>query len=188
MAGIDVGQGGRGGRRSVIADVQPIPMIDLMMVTIAFLLITAVWNHMTRLAASADAANDPPSAVTVDKNRKALHIEMTDERFALSWREGGEVLDRSEVARRREVQGDGATRAVRFSGLERGLAEAWAAHGVHREPTDAVLDRAVIHAPDTTPYDELAAVMDAVHGVERDVRAGGANVAGRAFEVVLAVQ
>ena len=41
MAGVDVGGGGR--KRSANADVNMVPFIDLLLVTVAFLLITAVW-------------------------------------------------------------------------------------------------------------------------------------------------
>ena len=47
MAGVDVG-GGRGKRR-VNADLNMIPFIDLLMVTVAFLLITAVWTTNSRI-------------------------------------------------------------------------------------------------------------------------------------------
>lgn len=47
MAGVSVESGGGGGgRRAVDSEVNMIPMIDLLMVTISFLLITAVWSHM----------------------------------------------------------------------------------------------------------------------------------------------
>src|SRR5262249_9164018 len=48
MAGVSVG-GSRGPRRSLDSEINMIPMIDLLMVTISFLLITAVWVHSQRL-------------------------------------------------------------------------------------------------------------------------------------------
>ena len=53
MAGLDIDVGTRARRRSLDSDVNMIPMIDLMMVTISFLLITAEWSHMARLDADA---------------------------------------------------------------------------------------------------------------------------------------
>lgn len=47
MAGINV-DGGGGGRRSLDSELNRLPMIDLLMVTISFLLITAVWSGMAR--------------------------------------------------------------------------------------------------------------------------------------------
>ena len=42
MGGVDVGGGGKG-KRATNSDINMIPFIDLLMCTIAFLLITAVW-------------------------------------------------------------------------------------------------------------------------------------------------
>jgi len=42
MAGVNVDTGGKGGRRSVDSEINMIPMIDLLVCAIAFLLITAV--------------------------------------------------------------------------------------------------------------------------------------------------
>jgi len=42
MGGVDVGEGG-GKKRATNSDINMIPFIDLLMCTIAFLLITAVW-------------------------------------------------------------------------------------------------------------------------------------------------
>ena len=48
MGGVDVGGGG-GKRKNLDSEINMIPMIDLLMVTISFLLITAVWTQMARL-------------------------------------------------------------------------------------------------------------------------------------------
>ena len=58
MAGVSVGGGG-GGRRSLDSEINMIPFIDLLMVTIAFLLITAVWSHMARVNADAQVPGPP---------------------------------------------------------------------------------------------------------------------------------
>ena len=50
MAGIDVG-GRKGGRKRLDSEINMIPMIDLLMVTISFLLLTAVWVQNSRLTA-----------------------------------------------------------------------------------------------------------------------------------------
>ena len=53
MAGT-MGTGGDGqGRRALDTDINMVPMIDLLMVTIAFLLLTAVWSQMSRIEGSA---------------------------------------------------------------------------------------------------------------------------------------
>jgi len=59
MGGVSVDSGGHGGRRSLDSEINMIPMIDLLMVTISFLLITAVWSHMARLNADAQVPGHP---------------------------------------------------------------------------------------------------------------------------------
>ena len=56
MGGVNV-ESSSGGRRSLDSEINMIPMIDLLMVTISFLLITAVWSHMARLNADAHACS-----------------------------------------------------------------------------------------------------------------------------------
>ena len=65
MGGVSVGGGG-GGRRSLDSEINMIPFIDLLMVTISFLLITAVWSQMARLNADAQVPG-PPREVEPDK-------------------------------------------------------------------------------------------------------------------------
>ena len=53
MAGVDVGASG-GHKRATNSDINMIPFIDLLMVTIAFLLITAVWVTSSRIDTNAE--------------------------------------------------------------------------------------------------------------------------------------
>jgi biopolymer transport protein ExbD len=71
MAGVSVGSGGGGGRKPVDTNLNLVPMIDLLIAVIAFLLITAVWVQTGVLQArqprtSEGGAPPPPTtAVTV---------------------------------------------------------------------------------------------------------------------------
>src|SRR5579862_8578553 len=108
----------RGARRALDSELNMIPMIDLLMVTISFLLITAVWTHLARL--NTDAQVPGPTRADVDPAtpEKVLHIEMTsDRKFTLLWKQGNTTVDSIEVPRRDEVTQDGATRVVRFPDL-----------------------------------------------------------------------
>ena len=70
MGGVDVGGGGGGGKRKLDSDINMIPMIDLLMVTISFLLITAVWVHSQRMDADAQVPGPPttePEAASAAK-------------------------------------------------------------------------------------------------------------------------
>ena len=61
MAGVDAApEGGR--RRALDSQINMIPMIDLLMVTVSFLLITAVWSTMGRMEASANVPHELPDS------------------------------------------------------------------------------------------------------------------------------
>src|SRR6478609_2289080 len=102
MGGVSVG-GGKGGRRSLDSEINMIPMIDLLMVTISFLLITAVWVHSQRLEANAQVpgtATEPPPCGADCKEEARLHVETSDPtKFVLAWKQGRTVVRSTEIAR-----------------------------------------------------------------------------------------
>src|SRR5262245_47120565 len=49
--GVSVDTGGKGGKKSLNADLNLVPYIDLLTCMVAFLLITAVWSQLARLEA-----------------------------------------------------------------------------------------------------------------------------------------
>src|SRR5580698_3393512 len=102
MGGVDLGTGGGGKRKSVDSEINMIPMIDLLMVTISFLLITAVWSHMSRINADAQVPGPPrPTEVEKQDPEKQLHIEMKDPtKFMLMWKQAGTVISSIEVPRK----------------------------------------------------------------------------------------
>src|SRR5689334_1159029 len=102
MAGVSVGDS-KGGRKPLDSDINMIPMIDLLMVTISFLLITAVWTHMSRLDASAQVPGPPTGPICegaeCPKEQK-LHIDAKDpEKFTLSWKDGATVVRSIDIPR-----------------------------------------------------------------------------------------
>jgi biopolymer transport protein ExbD len=154
MAGIAVGEGGRRGRKSLDAELNMVPMIDLLMVTIAFLLVTAVWSHMSRMEGSAEVPgsaewNCPPVPAM------ALHVDMrAADKFVLSWQEGQKVVRSVDVPR------DAAA-------LARAVEREWRTSGVHTSPTDAQRDKAVLHTANDAPFADMVAVMDAIEATRR---------------------
>src|ERR1700685_1680542 len=127
MGGVDIGTGGGGKRKALDSDINMIPMIDLLMVTISFLLITAVWSRMARLNADAqvpgsEGVQPPPPAPPV----KQLHVEMrARDKFALVWNEAGPVIGTSEVPRKGVVSTEGSVRVVRYPDLAEKVASEW---------------------------------------------------------------
>ena len=70
MAGLNVASSG-GGRRSVDAELALVPMIDLLVCCITFLLLTAAWSLMHRMPASSQVGGPPaPCASCTDTARK----------------------------------------------------------------------------------------------------------------------
>ena len=128
-----------------------VPMIDLFIVTISFLLLTAVWTHTARLEGTsrmpgpADSSTEAPAA--------RLHVEVPpDERpVRLSVRRGVETIDARTVPRR--------DLAASIDDMRR----AHAADLAGAEPHVVVL-----HADDAILYRDMVAVMDTI---ARDPRA-----------------
>jgi len=64
MSGMDLGTSGKGGKKPLDAMINLVPFIDLMAVTIVFLIMTAVWTQLGRLQVSqsgqSTSEQDPP--------------------------------------------------------------------------------------------------------------------------------
>ena len=93
-------------------------MIDLLMVTISFLLITAVWTHMARVNASAQVPGKEDPTVTPPPPKKQLHVEMrTSDKFVLLWKTGNTTINSVDVPRQDVIVKVGTTDVVRFPDL-----------------------------------------------------------------------
>jgi biopolymer transport protein ExbD len=120
MGGVSTDSGGKGGRRSLDSEINMIPMIDLLMVTISFLLITAVWSHMARLNADAQVPGPPRPDTEVQKiePEKQLHIEMrSTDKFVLIWKQAGTVISTLDVPRKDVIDKQGNVKVTRFPDL-----------------------------------------------------------------------
>jgi biopolymer transport protein ExbD len=134
MAGLDIDVGTRARRRSLDSHVNMIPMIDLMMVTISFLLITAEWSHMARI--DADAQVPGPNGEAPGLSERQLHVEMrAQDRFVLLWKQGPTTVEAIDVPRREVVTEEGPTQVVRFPELAARIESEWKTKGQHVTPT-----------------------------------------------------
>lgn len=195
MAGVSVGEG-KGGRRKLDTEINMIPMIDLLMVTISFLLITAVWVQSSRMDANAQVpgptsatppCEDGPSPC---KPEVRLHVQTTDpSKFLLVWKEGSTVVSTAEVPREatRVSYGKEGKTVVAYPQLAARIGEEWKRSGIHRDPTDKKFDQAVVHTGNDMPYGEIVAVMDAIAKPKRDVALGKKTEHAAAFELTFAV-
>lgn len=166
MGTVAVSEGGTG-RRSVDREINLVPMVDLLVCCISFLLITAVWSHSTRLEARGDVpgtGQSPPQ-----EPEKALHVDLRgDQTFHLSWKAGPVVLASTDIPRQ-ALRTDSPEPSLRFPELARKVEEEWQSSGLHRNPNDHGLDRVVLHTGSTTSFEEIVAVMDALQAPKRAV-------------------
>src|SRR5262249_45720085 len=148
-----------------------VPMIDLMVSCIAFLLITAVWSHMARLALHADVPGRSDDTLTPRPPERVLHVDAKDPSiFTLSWRQGTTVLSSMTVPRRPTITDESS---MRFPDLAAAIVREQTENGMHRDADERASDLAVIHTGNSTPARELVAIVDAVSAPLRGQRAAG---------------
>jgi biopolymer transport protein ExbD len=188
MGGVDVGGGG-GGKRKLDSEINMIPMIDLLMVTISFLLITAVWTHMARINADAQVPG-PPREVesTPVEPEKQLHVEMrSPDKFVLIWKQGGTVISTVDVPRNDKIVSKEGRKSIRYPELAAKIEQEWKSVGAHREATDKKFDQAVLHTDNETQYVYLIGVIDAIYHAKRPFNVSGKAEPVPSFNVTFAV-
>jgi biopolymer transport protein ExbD len=179
MAGIDVGSSG-GRKRATNSDINMIPFIDLLMVTISFLLITAVWVTNSRIQADAQVPGPPGCGEECKPQiERVLHVTVNDGDFGLVWKRESTVLSEVHVPRSASLAGDRGAEAVRYPDLAQAIQKEWAQYHEHFDPNDRKQDVAVLHSDNRTPFRELVAVLDAINGTRREIR--GPSGAGRSI-------
>ena len=190
MGGVDVGGGGKGKRKSLDSEINMIPMIDLLMVTISFLLITAVWTHMARINADAQVPGPPRPDVEQEKTEpeKQLHLEMTaEDKFVLVWKQGATTVDSIDVPRKDDLTMMGPVEVVRYPDLAAKIESEWKAKGQHSNPTDRKLDQAILHTDNKTEFRYIIGVIDAIYAAHRDINLGSKTEKMPAFNITFAV-
>ena len=196
MGGIDVGGGG-GKRKSLDSEINMIPMIDLLMVTISFLLITAVWTTMSRINADAQVPGPPRPDVETEKvePEKQLHVMMQGidandpgpVKFVLVWKQGQTTVDSIDVMAPQVRTQEGPLNVVRFPDLASKVESEWKAKGQHSNPTDRKLDQAILHTDNKTEFRYIIGVIDAIYAAHRDINLGSKTEKMPAFNITFAV-
>ena len=187
MAGVDVESGGSK-KRATNSDINMIPFIDLLFVTIAFLLITAVWTTNSRLNANAEVPAQAQCGDDCPPPGKVLHVHVNENDFTMVWKNGATTLTEQRIPRKPLEVESGGVSYVRYPDLQKAIEEEWKRMGDHKNAADKVSDRAVIHTADQVPFKEIAAVLDAINGTKRDLSAGGAIAKVPAFASTFAVR
>jgi biopolymer transport protein ExbD len=80
--GMDLGTGGKGGKKPLDAAINLVPFIDLMAVTISFLIMTAVWTQITRLQVS--QAGGPSPDTPPDDKALQLTLIVSEKGYTLT--------------------------------------------------------------------------------------------------------
>ncbi len=172
---------GRSVRRTANSEINMVPMIDLLVCCIAFLLITAVWSRMARV--NCDALVPGTTGPSPAPPGLALHVDArTDGIFTLTWKQGATVVSTLAVPRREHDELAGSLR--RYPDLGAKIRDEWLANGSHRDASDRSFDQAVLHTGDAIAFGEIVAIIDAIHTPKRETRSANAVPA---FNVVFAI-
>lgn len=158
MATISVGES-KSGRRVLNHDLPLVPFIDFMICLISFLIVTAVWTQLSRINATASGGLQG----LLNEPAKELHVVASTQGFDLRWQQGPTVLETQHVARVPVQVGQ----EQRYPALAEAITKEWQAQGQHRAVGDKQLDRAVLHVPNSLPFSEIVAVLDAIHAPKR---------------------
>lgn len=143
--GMDLGSGGGGKKKALDAALNLVPLIDLMAVTIVFLIMTAVWTQLGRLEVT-QTVQAVPEPVT-----PSVPVALALGERSFSLRVGGAVV--ANVSAQRDARG-----RLQLGELSAKLAE------VKKQVTDQ--SAITLQAPDGLSYDDLVRVIDACVGSE----------------------
>ena len=183
--------GGKGKRKSLDSEINMIPMIDLLMVTISFLLITAVWTHMARINADAQVPDRPRPDIEQEKvePEKQLHVMMqAEDKFVLVWKQGSTTVDSIDVPRKDVVTQEGPVEVVRFPDLAAKIASRSgrprASTRIHRTRSSI---RRSLHTDNKTEFKYIIGVIDAIYQPHREMQLGGKTEKRPAFNITFAV-
>jgi hypothetical protein len=185
MGGVDVGSEG-GKKKATNAEINMVPFIDLLMCTIAFLLITAVWVTNSRMNADAQVPGppNPDKELTPQTPEKVLNLHIGETDFGLVWKQGATVV--SEVRVPKPPPSDNAV--IRYSDLAKKIEAEWTTNGSHRDPSDKKLDQAIMHTDNRTPFKEIVAVLDALYATKRKVKLEAGEKDLPAFNMTFSVR
>ena len=190
MGGVDV-DSGKSKKRSTNSEINMIPFIDLLMCTIAFLLITAVWVTNSRINADAQVPGERPcdGNSCESQTERTLHVTITENEFALAWRAGSTLVSEFRVPRSAIEVGEKGKTALTYPDLAKALTKEWQREKVHFDPLDRKRDQVVLHSDNRTPFRELVAVLDAIQSVKRELKTQDGQMAKiAAFNTTFAVR
>lgn len=95
--GMDLGGGGKGGKKPLDTTINLVPFIDLMAVTIVFLIMTAVWTQLGRLQVSQSGQNASEEQQQQQNQLQPITVLLTEKELKITV--GGSQLDPLPITR-----------------------------------------------------------------------------------------
>jgi biopolymer transport protein ExbD len=146
--GMDLGTGGKGGKKALDAQINLVPFIDLMAVTISFLIMTAVWTQIGRLQVSSTGQASGDAAEQQDEELLPITLLLTDKELRLTV--GTVNYDPIQVTRNKDGQ-------LEMAKLEERLKEI----KTQNEKQSAI----TVQSEDAVKYEDLVRVIDECIGI-----------------------
>ncbi|EYF02693.1 biopolymer transporter ExbD [Chondromyces apiculatus] len=174
MGGVDVGT--TSNKRAMNADLNMVPFIDLLMVTITFLLLTAVWVTNSRLEVNAQVPGQAGCGeACAAETALVLHVHLQEDGFGLTWKQGPTVVSEVKIQKQEVQVGSDSMTAIRYPGLAETIQSEWKRAGAHRDVSDRKVDQAVLHTENGTPFREVVAALDAISSARREMSLPNGN-------------
>ncbi len=146
--GMDLGTGGKGGKKPLDAAINLVPFIDLMAVTISFLIMSAVWTQVGRLQVSSSGPSDPSTEEQEQIDPITLRLSGTELRLTVGQADWGVI----------PTPRDPLTKKLDASALLPKLKEARA-----QVPKQTTI---IVETTDEVRYEDLVKVIDESRGAE----------------------
>jgi biopolymer transport protein ExbD len=145
--GMDLGTNGKSRKKPLDATINLVPFIDLMAVTISFLIMTAVWTQIGRLQISSNGSPTDPNQQD-EKEKVPVILLITDKELRLS--AGGTAYDPIPVVRDAKGKLDLARLVAKFKEIRTVLPDQ---NSIMLQPEDSV------------KYEDLVRIIDDCIGV-----------------------
>ena len=139
--GMDLGTGGKGGKKSLDTAINLVPFIDLMAVTISFLIMTAVWTQIGRLQVSQGGGSGESS----EEDTKTVPVNLLITEKELILNAGGSSFDPIPLIRDSKGKLDLAKLQERFKELKAQL------------PDQSAI---TLQTEDAVRYEDLVRIID----------------------------
>lgn len=145
--GMDLGTSGKGGKKPLDAAINLVPFIDLMAVTIAFLIMSAVWTQIGRLQVSQSGQSADQETQQQQSQLQPITVLITEKELKITV--GGSQLDPLPITRDAKSRVDVTAFVARLKELKT------------QQPEQNAI---TLSTEDTVRYDDLVRVIDTCIG------------------------